>query len=66
MQCVQHPLSQHIVYDWLSKLERYFCVSNFLDIKEIAFSLLKDENHVKLTWEVYAKTKESQVSDDEH
>ena len=46
--------------DWLSKLERYFCVNNFLDIEKITFALLKAKNHVKLAWETHIIVEETQ------
>ena len=52
--------------DWLSKLERYFCVNNFSDIEKITFSLLKAKNHVKLAWEAHLIAEENQEVQDEH
>ena len=49
----QGKIDADAIDDWLSKLERYFCVNNFSDIEKITFSLLKAENHVKLAWEAH-------------
>ena len=46
---------------WLSKLEWYFSVNNFLDVEKITFSLLKSENHIKLAWEMRVLNKESEA-----
>ena len=62
----QGKIDEDVVDDWLSKLERYFCVNNFSDIERITFILLKVENYVKLAWKVYVETKEAQVAQDEH
>ena len=56
----QGKIDADVVDDWLSKLERYFCVNNFLDIEKITFTLLKVENHVKLAWEVHLTNEENQ------
>ena len=62
----QGKIDADVVDDWLSKLERYFCVNNFSDIEKITFSLLKVENHVKLAWEAHLIAEENQEVQDEH
>ena len=62
----QGKIDADVVDDWLSKLERYFCVNNFSDIEKIIFALLKVENHVKLAWEAHLTTEENQEAQDEH
>ena len=62
----QGKIDADVVDDWLSELERYFCVNNFSDIEKITFPLLKDENHVKLPWEVHLTIEENQEAQDEH
>ena len=47
--------------NWLSKLEQYFSINNFLDVEKITFSLLKAENHIKLAWETRVLNKESEA-----
>lgn len=54
----QGKIDANVVDDWLSKLERYFCVNNFSNIEKITFALLKVENHVKLAWEAHEIAKE--------
>ena len=49
-----------VVDNWLSKLEWYFSINNFLDAEKITFALLKAENHVKLAWEMKVLNKESE------
>ena len=61
----QGKIDVDVVDDWLSKLERYFCVNNISDIEKITFTLLKVENHVKLAWEAHSTTKENQEAQDE-
>ena len=62
----QGKIDADTVDEWLSKLERYFCVNNFSDIEKITFSLLKANNHVKLAWEAHLPTEENQEARDEH
>ena len=62
----QGKIDADVVDDWLSKLERYFCVNNFLDIEKITFSLLKVENHVNFSWQAHLTAKENQEAQDEH
>ena len=65
IQTFQGKINADVVDDWLSKLEKYFCVNNLFDIEKITFSLLKVENHVKLAWEAHLTTKENQEARDE-
>ena len=62
----QGEIDAETVDDKLPKLERYFCVNNFSDIEKVNFSLLKDENHVKLVWEAHLTTEENQEAQDDH
>jgi hypothetical protein len=62
----QGKIDADAVDDWLSKLERYFCVNNFSDIEKITFALLKAENHVKLAWEAHITTEEIHETQDGH
>ena len=62
----QGKIDADVVDDWLSELERYFCVNNFSNIEKITFGLLKAENHVKLAWEAHLIAEENQEVQDEH
>ena len=49
--------------NWLSKLERYFSVNNFLAAEKITVSLLKAETHVKLAQETKLADKQWEFFD---
>lgn len=53
----QGKIDVDVVDDWVSKPEMYFSFNKFLDEEKITFSLLKDENHVKDSWEAKLASK---------